>query len=196
MVDSQNPFKEKETIEENIEETKEENAKKAEDETEDKDKQKEDKKEETKDEYKKKYEDLNNKYLRLAADFDNFRKRTQSEKEELIKFANCEMLKKITTVIDTFERAEEHLKDIEDFKVIKESYEVAIKQFSDTLNKIGLEEISCLGEKFDPNEHEAITQIPTDEYEPDCIASVMQKGYKYEDKIVRPALVGVAVKKD
>ena len=182
MEDNKNPFKEEEVKEnENIEEAKEA--------------QKE-AQEEKKDEYKEKYEDLNNKYLRLAADFDNFRKRTQTEKEELAIHANCELLKKISVVLDTFERAKEHLKEIEDFKIVKDSYEVAFKQLLDTLNKIGMEEISCLGEKFDPNEHEAIAQVPTDEYEPDSVAAVMQKGYKMGDRVIRPALVGVAVKKD
>ena len=59
-----------------------------------------------------------------------------------------------------------------------------------------MEEIEAMGKVFNPNEHEAITQIPTDEYEPDCIACVMQKGYKFQDKIIRPALVGVAKKKE
>ena len=194
MEDNKNPFKEEEVKEnENIEEAKEAQ-KEAQEET--KEEAKEDLQEEKKDEYKEKYEDLNNKYLRLAADFDNFRKRTQTEKEELAIDANCELLKKISVVLDTFERAKEHLKEIEDFKIVKDGYEVAFKQLLDTLNKIGMEEISCLGEKFDPNEHEAIAQVPTDEYEPDSVAAVMQKGYKMGDRVIRPALVGVAVKKD
>ena len=149
-----------------------------------------------KNEYQEKYEDLNNKYIRLAADFDNFRKRTLQEKEELSQYACCELLKKISAVLDTFDRAQEHLKEIEDCKVVKESYEVAYKQLKDTLAKIGMEEIECLGQAFNPSEHEAITQIPTDEYEADCVACVMQKGYKVANKVIRPALVGVAVKKE
>ena len=98
--------------------------------------------------------------------------------------------------MDTFDRAKEHLKEIEDCKVVKESYEVAYKQLLDTLKKIGMEEIECLGLEFNPSEHEAITQIPTDEYEQDHVACVMQKGYKIGDRIIRPALVGVAKKKE
>lgn len=146
--------------------------------------------------YKEQYEDLNNKYIRLAADFDNFRKRTLQEKQDLSKYACAEVLKKLTSVLDTFDRAQEHLKEIEDCKVVKDSYDVAYKQLLDTLNKIGMEEIDCLGKPFNPNEHEAITQIPTDEYEPDSIAYVAQKGYKIADKVIRPALVGVAKKKE
>jgi molecular chaperone GrpE len=141
------------------------------------------------------YDELNNKYIRLAADFDNFRKRTQTEKEELSNYTIATVLSKLTGVLDTFDRAYEHLKDIDDCKTVKEGYEVAYKQLTEALKKIGLEEIDALGKPFDPNEHEAVTQVPTDEFDPDCVAVVMQKGYKLDKRIVRPALVGVAVKK-
>lgn len=188
MEDNKNPFSEEEVKEENL--NKEENVDEANEE------QIEEKASEDSDEYKEKYEDLNNKYIRLAADFDNFRKRTIAEKDELSKYACCDLLKKISSVIDTFDRASEQLKTIEDCAKIKEGYEAVYKQLQDTLKKIGMEEIECLGKEFNPNEHEAITQIPTDEYEPDCVACVMQKGYKFQDKIIRPALVGVAKKKE
>ena len=111
-------------------------------------------------------------------------------------FATIAVLKKIAAVLDTFDRAKDQLKEIEDCKVVKDSYEVAYKQLIDTLNKIGMQEIEALGKEFNANEHEAITQIPTDEYEPDMVAVVAQKGYKLNDKIIRPALVGVAKKKE
>ncbi len=142
----------------------------------------------------KKYEELNNNYIRLAADFDNFRKRTLQEKEELSKFTTVQLMNKIASVLDTFERAQEQLKDIDNCQTVKESYEVAYKQFLDTLKKMGMEEIEAIGKAFNPNEHEAITQVPTNEYEPDTIAYVAQKGYKLNDRIIRPALVGVAKK--
>ena len=151
---------------------------------------------EEKDDFQIKYEDLNNKYLRLAADFDNFRKRTIQEKEELSKYASCEVLKKLTTVLDTFDRAQEHLKDIDNCQTVKESYDVAVKQLIETLKKCGMEEIEALGKVFNPNEHEAITQVPTSEFEPDTVAFVAQKGYKMGDRVIRPALVGVAKKED
>ena len=141
-------------------------------------------------------EELNNKYLRLAADFDNFRKRTAAEKQELLKYGVSEVLKKILAVLDTFDRAKDSLKDIDNCQTIKESYEVAFKQLLDTLKKIGVEEIEALGKEFDPNCHEAVTQISTDEYEPDFVAAVIQKGHKLSDKVLRPALVGVAKKKE
>ena len=140
--------------------------------------------------------DLNNKYIRMAADFDNYRKRQAQERESLLKYGAAETMTKLLAVLDTFERAKESLKDIDDAKSVKESYEVAYKQLLDTLKKIGLEEIEAEGKIFNPNEHEAITQVPSDELEPDTIAFVAQKGYKIQDRIIRPALVGVAVKKE
>lgn len=151
--------------------------------------------EEEKDDFKVQYEELNNKYIRLAADFDNFRKRTLQEKQELADYTIGEVLKKITSVLDTFDRAKEHLKSVENCDTVKESYELAYKQLLDTLKKIGMEEIDALGKDFNPNEHEAITQVQTDEYEPDKVAVIAQKGYKIKDKIIRPALVGVAIQK-
>ena len=150
--------------------------------------------EESAEDFEKKYEDLNNKYLRLAADFDNFRKRMASERQDLLKYAAADVLAKLTSVLDTFDRAKESLKDIDNCSTVKESYEVAYKQLLDTLKKVGMEEIVALGKEFDPNEHEAITQVPTDEFEEDHVAVVAQKGYKLEDKVIRPALVGVAKK--
>ena len=187
MEDNKNPFQEEE-----LKET-EENKELEDTQTEEIEEQKE---EEQKEDFEAKYEDLNNKYLRLAADFDNFRKRTIQEKDELSKFATIEVLRKLTSVLDTFDRAQEQLKDIEECQTVKDSYNIAYKQLLDTLKKCGMEEIEALGKEFNPNEHEAITQVPTDEVEPDKIAFVAQKGYKMGDKVIRPALVGVAKKKE
>lgn len=189
MDKNKNPFKEDEA-EDIKEETKEEQ-----EELEDNNEEEEEEQEIVEDNDVK-YQELNNKYIRLAADFDNFRKRTTSEKEELSKYTTVEILKKIASCLDTFDRAQDSLKEIEDVKKVKEGYEVAYKQLLDTLSKIGLVEMDALNKPFNPNEHEAITQVETDEYEPDTIAVVAQKGYKYQDKVVRPALVGVAKNKE
>ena len=190
MEENKNPFQEDE-IKENIDKTANETAEEmAVEEV------AEENKTEEKNDFEAKYEDLNNKYLRLAADFDNFRKRTIQEKEDLSKYAAAEVLKKLTVVLDTFDRASEQLKDIEDCKTVKDSYEVAFKQLIDILKKCGMEEIEAMGKTFDPNEHEAITQVPTSDFEPDTVAFVAQKGYKMADRVLRPALVGVAAKKE
>ena len=136
MDENKNPFQEEVKEELNETEVTLENAQEAEAETEEKN------------DFEEKYNDLNNKYLRLAADFDNFRKRTIQEKEDLSKYATSEVLKKITTVLDTFDRAQEQLKDIDNCQTVKESYEVAFKQLIDTLKKLGLEEIDAQGKEF------------------------------------------------
>ena len=192
MEENKNPFHDEDKENENIvdeiennEETKEE----AQEET-------VVQQEEPAEDFEKKYEDLNNKYLRLAADFDNFRKRMASERQDLLKYAAADVLAKLISVLDTFDRAKDSLKDIDNCSTVKESYELAYKQLLDTLKKVGMEEIEALGKEFNPNEHEAITQVPTDEFEEDHVAVVAQKGYKLLDKVLRPALVGVAKKKE
>lgn len=140
--------------------------------------------------------DLNNKYLRMAADFDNYRKRQMQERESLLKYGAADTMTKLLAVLDTFERARESLKDVEDANSVKESYEVAFKQLIDTLKKAGLETIDALGAEFDPNLHEAIAQTPTNEHPDNTIISQMQTGYKLGDRVLRPALVNVALNEE
>lgn len=140
--------------------------------------------------------DLNNKYIRMAADFDNYRKRQTQERESLLKYGAAETMTKLLAVLDTFERAKESLKDIDDAKSVKESYEVAFKQLLDTLKKAGLETIDALGAEFDPNLHEAIAQTPTNEHPDNTVISQMQTGYKLGDRVLRPALVNVALNEE
>lgn len=145
---------------------------------------------------KEAYATLNNQYLRLAADFENFRKRQESEKENLIKYGTVEALKKMILVADNFDRAEKAMETIDDVQKAKEAFNVLSKQFKESLQKLGLEEINAQGQQFDPNLHEALMQVPTDEYPEDTVVQEMQKGYKYGDKILRPSMVSVAVSKD
>ena len=152
--------------------------------------------EEEENESEKKYEELNNRYIRLCADFDNFRKRTAQERQDLLKYGASEVLKKFISLLDNFERAQKSLENIEDVKTIKEGYDVVYKQMLETFKKLGVEEIEALGKEFNPAEHEAVTQIETDEYEPNQVAAVLQKGYKLLEKVLRPAMVGVAKVKE
>lgn len=143
---------------------------------------------------KEKYDVLNNQYIRLAADFDNFRKRQAQERESLIAFGATECLKKVIEVADNFDRAIEMVDKIDNIDKMKETFNVLNKQLTESLTKLGLEQIKCVGEKFDPNLHEAVMQTPTDEYPEETIINEMQKGYKLGDKVLRPAMVSVAVK--
>ncbi len=144
---------------------------------------------------KEAYETLNNQYLRLAADFDNYRKRQESERENSIKFGTEMALKKMIELADNFDRAEKAMEKIEDCEKAKESFNILDKQFREALTKLGLEQIKTEGEKFDPNLHEAVMQVPTDEQPEETIMQEMQKGYKFGDKVLRASMVSVAVGK-
>lgn len=145
-----------------------------------------------KNEWQEKYETLNNQYIRLAADFDNFRKRQEAEKESLLKYGAENTVKKLIEVIDNFDRGIKAIETVDDCEKVKECYHLAYKNFNDVLTKIGLEVIKAEGEEFDPNLHEAVMQTPTDEKPENIIIAELQKGYKLGDKVLRPTLVNVA----
>lgn len=144
---------------------------------------------------KEAYETLHNQYLRLAADFDNYRKRQESERENLIKYGTEQALKKMIELADNFDRAEKAMEKIEDCEKAKESFNILNKQFKESLTKLGLEQIKTEGEKFDPSLHEAVMQVPTDEHPEETVIQEMQKGYKFGDKVLRASMVSVAVGK-
>ncbi len=139
-------------------------------------------------------EKLNNQYLRLAADFDNYRKRQAQEREALLKFGAEECMKKVLEVVDNFDRAINMVEKIDNIEKMKETFFVLGKQLNDSMAKLGLEQIKSVGEKFDPNLHEAVMQTPTNEYPEETIINELQKGYKLGEKVLRPAMVSVAVK--
>ena len=139
-----------------------------------------------------KYDQLNNQYIRLAADFENYRKRHEQERENLLKYGAESTLKKMIEVLDNFERGLKAIETVEDCDKVKECYNLAYKNFTDVLTKAGLETIKAEGEMFDPNYHEAVMQTPTSEKEENTIIAELQKGYKLGDKVLRPALVNVA----
>ncbi len=183
-----NPFAAEETVEENTDNTTEETSDNIDEEI-PKEENAQTNNEET---LKAELESLNNKYLRLAADFDNFRKRQTAERENLLKYGAEDTLKKLITVLDTFERAKKSIEVLEECQKVKESYEVCIKQLYDTLDKIGLKKIEAKGEEFDPNLHEAVMQTPTNEHPANTVIDELQTGYKLHDKVLRPTFVNVA----
>ncbi len=143
-------------------------------------------------ELQQKYDTLNQQYLRLAADFDNYRKRQEHEREELLKFGTENALKKMIEVLDNFERGQKALENVDDCEKVKESFNLVHKQVVDALTKLGLETIETEGKEFDPNFHDAVMQTPTSEKPEHTIINELQKGYKMGDKVLRPALVNVA----
>lgn len=144
------------------------------------------------DNLKEDFDKLNNQYLRLAADFDNYRKRQEAERENLLKFGTENALKKLIEVLDNFERGQKSLENVDDCQKVKESFGLVHKQVVETLNKLGMEEIKAEGEEFDPNFHEAVMRTPTADYPENTIINELQKGYKMGDKVLRPTLVNVA----
>ncbi len=143
-------------------------------------------------ELQKKYDTLNQQYVRLAADFDNYRKRQEHEREELLKFGTENALKKMIEVLDNFERGKKALENVDDCEKVKESFNLVHKQVIDALTKLGLETIETEGKEFDPNFHDAVMRTPTSDKPEHTILNELQKGYKMGDKVLRPALVNVA----
>lgn len=139
------------------------------------------------------FETLQTQYVRLAADFDNYRKRQAQERESLLKYGAEETLKKLLPVLDTFERAKKSIANLEDPEKIKESIDVLQKQFTEALEKVGLQKIEVEGQEFDPNLHEAVMQTPTNDHPDHTVINELQSGYKLNDRVLRPALVNVAV---
>ncbi len=137
---------------------------------------------------------LSDKYLRLAAEYDNYRKRTLREKAELIKTAGENILVDLLPVVDDFERALEHIENATDIEALKEGVQLIYKRFVNFLKSKGVEEIPALGLPLDTDLHEAVQQVPAkDPSEKGKIVHIVQKGYKLNDKVIRHAKVVVAM---
>lgn len=148
-------------------------------------------KEETKEEVKEEKapeEDGDAKYLRLMADFQNYKKRVEKEKTDLYSYANEKIVTELLDVLDNFERALSHEDAGDGFK---EGMEMIFKQLLGVLEKSGLAEIPALGEDFDPNFHNAVMTEETEEYESGKVSGVLQKGYTLNGKVIRPTMVKV-----
>jgi molecular chaperone GrpE len=150
-------------------------------------------------ELKKKFEEKEkeakehyDRFLRVAADFDNYKKRAAREKEEWAKFANEDLIKAILPFIDNLERAINHAEKVEEAGVLIEGVRLTIKQLLQALSKFGLSFFESLGKPFDPALHEAILLIPTDQHEPNQVVEEFQKGYLLNDRLLRPATVSVS----
>ena len=133
-------------------------------------------------------EALNVQYMRLMADFQNYRKRVEKEKSDIYAYANEKIVSQLLDVIDNFERALDVETQDEGFA---EGMKLIFKQFMDVLEKSGLEEINALGEDFDPNFHNAIMMEDNPEFESGKVTFVMQKGYILNKKVIRPSMVKV-----
>lgn len=174
---------------EEVKETKAEAEETIEKETE-KPKEKKAPKKKKENEFEKKYNELNDTYLRMLAEYDNYRKRTQKEKDGMFVDGINKTVSTILPVIDNLDRA--LMAETSDAE-FKNGVEMIKKQFITALETLGIKEIDCLGKSFDPNFHNAIMHIDDESYGENEIIEVFQKGYMYkEETIIRHAIVKVA----
>ncbi len=144
-------------------------------------------------ELKKEKADLQDRFVRLKADFDNFKKRASKEKLEIVKYGNESFIKDILSAVDNIERILTFdFKEIE-WETFKEGIELVLSEVNKTFSKYNVEAIDALGKPFDPNLHEAMQKIETDDSDPNTIVEQYQKGYLYHNKLLRPSMVVVAV---
>ncbi|MBW4466689.1 MAG: nucleotide exchange factor GrpE [Pegethrix bostrychoides GSE-TBD4-15B] len=138
-------------------------------------------------------EDRTSQYMRIAADFENFRKRTQKEKEELEEKVKCSTIKELLSVVDNFERARSQIKPQDDGEMnIHKSYQSVYKQLVDSLKRIGVSPMRSEGKEFDPNLHEAVMREPTADQPEGTVLEELVRGYVLGERVLRHAMVKVA----
>lgn len=142
----------------------------------------------------KELQELNDMYLRLKADFSNYKRRVDKEKEAIYAYATEGLVTQYLQILDNFERAMTSVNEGERNSSLYQGIEMIYNQFDEALKKSGLEEIKALNEKFDPNFHHGVAQEQTDEHEEETILEVFQKGYKLKEKVIRPSMVKISKK--
>lgn len=143
------------------------------------------------DEKDEKIAELQNRLLRLQADFDNFRRRSAGEKEQLSTFVTAGVVGKFLKVLDNFERAEASMAKSSDVETLLTGMKQIRRQFDDTFKELGVLEIDAQNQKFDPSLHEAVMRGQNPELEDETIDMVFEKGYKLQDKVIRHSKVRV-----
>ncbi|MCM8772296.1 MAG: nucleotide exchange factor GrpE [Candidatus Omnitrophica bacterium] len=146
-------------------------------------------------EIEEKNEELKDKYLRLLAEFDNFRKRVEKEKKEILKYGNETIILQLIPFDEIFESVLKQLEKTKNLEEIKRGIELLKKEFTKLLESLGVKRIKAKGEKFNPDFHEAIGIVETDEHPDGMIIEEEKSGYIYNDRVIRPSLVKVAKKK-
>ncbi|MEL6776492.1 MAG: nucleotide exchange factor GrpE [Cyanobacteria bacterium J06597_16] len=142
-------------------------------------------------------EDRTGQFTRLTADFDNFRKRTQTERENLEVQVKCNTISGLLEVVDNFERARSQIKPQNDGEMgIHKSYQGVYKQLVEALKKLGVSPMRCEGQEFDPNLHEAVMREPTDQYPEGTVIDEFVRGYVLGERVLRHAMVKVATPLD
>src|SRR5699024_3293365 len=141
-------------------------------------------------ELKQEKDELYDRLLRVQAEYDNFKKRTQKEKESDRKYRSKDLVEELLPVLDNFERALQ-VEATDETKGLIDGITMVYNQFQDALKSQGVEVIEAEGKEFDPNIHHAVMQADEDELDPNIVVEELQKGYMLKDKVVRPAMVKV-----
>ncbi|MBB3127279.1 molecular chaperone GrpE [Paenibacillus rhizosphaerae] len=138
-------------------------------------------------------DDYQQRAIRTQADFDNFRKRTQKEKEDLAKYASSKLVTELLPVVDNFERALAAAGEGIEMESFTKGVSMIFRQLEGVLQAEGLQAMVTVGEPFNPEYHQAIMQVESDEYEEGIVVEEVQKGYMLKDKVLRPAMVKVSM---
>jgi molecular chaperone GrpE len=142
-------------------------------------------------------DNLSKEYLeylkRLQADFENYKKQQEKKKKEFIEFANEKLLNDLLPVVDNLEKALDSTKNENNIEAIKQGINNILKDFHNILMREGVNPIKALGQKFDPYKHEAVMSFETDKYPEDTVTEELRKGYYIKSKVLRPAMVKVAL---
>lgn len=142
--------------------------------------------------YKEKIAGLEDKLKRQMAEFENFRRRTSREKEQMFSMGERNVAEKMLPIVDNFERGLAQIPDEEKDKAFASGMQMVYKQLIKQLEDIGVKPIEAVGKDFDPNYHNAVMQVDSEEYESGKVAQEFQKGYMYHDTVLRHSMVGVA----
>ncbi len=144
------------------------------------------------DELTKQADENHQRFLRVQADFDNFRRRTLKEKEELGQYASMKLIGQLLPVVDNFGRAIEAAKSGGDVESFAKGVDMIFRQLEQLLEQEGLKAMDTVGQPFNPEVHQAIMQVESDEHEEGIVVEEIQKGYMLKDKVLRPAMVKVS----
>lgn len=140
---------------------------------------------------KNKLEEADNRYLRLQADFDNFRRRTRLDIEANEKYRAQKLITDLLPAIDNFERALKMEADNEQTKSLLQGLDMVYRSMMDALKKEGVEAIEAVGKEFDPHQHQAVMQAEDENFGPNVVVEEFQKGYMLKDRVIRPSMVKV-----
>jgi molecular chaperone GrpE len=135
---------------------------------------------------------LKDQLLRLAADFDNFRKRSRREIGDAERMAREDLLRELLPVFDNLERASQHVGPTTDVQSLVDGIAMVHRQFVDTLSRLGVERVQTVGASFDPAVHEAVQQVETADQPPGAVCAEVLGGYRFGERLIRPAMVVVA----